>query len=117
MSSSNANNTLLETIDAAAGLTIEVWSLDFAHAVNGHPEVTLDKIRKTLNRPSKVIQSNSSTNVCLFYSIEFKVSETEYLYFCVVVGVKKSGRGRVITAYNTDYIKTGILLYEGESKK
>jgi hypothetical protein len=109
-------NTLLGKVSSVGGLAIEIWSEDLAHAISGHPEVTLDKVKETLKDPEKVIQSKSSGNACLFYSVEVKVSETESLFFCVVVGVKKSGVGRMITAYDADFMKSGKELYSKEVK-
>lgn len=105
-------NFLIEKISSVGGqLEIEIWSDDFQHAVEGHPEVTIEKVRGTLRDPSKVIQSKSSANACLFYSLAVNISETEILYFCVVVAVTGSGKGKLVTAYDADFIKTGIELY------
>jgi len=104
-------NVLIEKVGAVGGLEVEIWTEDFQHAVEGHPEVRLDKVRGALKYPSKVIQSKSSSNTCLFYSIEIKIHKTESLYFCVVVAVTSSGKGKMVTAYDADFIKTGIELY------
>lgn len=117
MSSGEDSNTLLEIVSSVGGLKIEIWSEDFEHAVSGHPEVTLKKVKDALKDPSRVVQSKSSANTCLFYSVEIKVTESESLYFCVVVGVKTSGAGKLITAYDTDYIKTGKTLFLKGDKK
>jgi hypothetical protein len=79
--------------------------------MSGHPEVTLGKVKETLKDPEKVIQSKSSGSSCLFYSVEIKIRDSESLFFCVVVGVMKSGVGRMITAYDTDFMKSGKELY------
>lgn len=104
-------NTLIEKVSTVGGLEIEIWTDDLQHAIDGHPEVTIDKVRGTLKDPAKVIQSKSSTNACLFYSVEIKVSKTESLFFCVVVAVRGSGRGKMVTAYDADFMKTGTELY------
>ncbi|MFP5492895.1 MAG: hypothetical protein ACLGG0_15440, partial [Bacteriovoracia bacterium] len=39
---------LIETVKSKGGLEIEVWDIDFQHALLGHPEVTLERIRATL---------------------------------------------------------------------
>lgn len=110
-------NTLLETVSSLNGkLQIEIWSEDLDHAINGHPEVTIDKVRETLKDPSKVIQSKSDNSRCLFYSVEIKVSDTESIFFCVVVGVKGPGKGKMITAYDADFMKTGKQLFSKEVK-
>ncbi|WP_374001727.1 hypothetical protein [Bdellovibrio bacteriovorus] len=105
-------NTLIEKVSSMEGqIEIEIWSDDLQHAIVGHPEVTIEKVKEALKDPSKVIQSKSSANVCLFYSVEIKISETEDLYFCVVVAVTGSGKGKLVTAYDADFMKTGTELY------
>ncbi len=104
-------NSLIKKVCSMGGLVIEIWTEDFQHAIDGHPEVTLDKVIKALKDPFKVIQSNSSGIVCLFYSVEITIHETENLFFCVVVSTVKSGKGKMITAYNADFIKTGKNLF------
>ena len=104
-------NSLIGRVRTVGGLDIEIWKEDLQHAINGHPEVTIEKVNGTLNDPSKVIQSKNSVNACLFYSVEVSISELESLYFCVVVAVTGSGKGKMVTAYDTDFIKTGNVLF------
>jgi hypothetical protein len=105
-------NALIEKISTMVGqLEIKIWSEDLEHAINGHPEASIDKIKETLKSPSKVIQSKSSGNTCLFYSIENKISDIESLFFCVVVAVIANRNGKMITAYDADFMKTGKVLY------
>lgn len=78
--------------------------------------MTLDKVRETLKDPARVIQSRNSKNACLFYSIAIKGGDTESIYFCVVVGVTDSGIGKLITAYDADFMKTGKELYSKGEK-
>jgi hypothetical protein len=113
-----ANNPLavslalpLAVVKAIGGLEIEICAEDLQHAVEGHPEVTLEKVKCTLEDPFQVVQSKSSMNACLFYSIEFEITENERLFFCVVVAVTDAGRGKMITAYDADFIKTGTVLF------
>lgn len=54
MKSQNDDNTLIEIIEAEAGLEIQIWTSDFQHALEGHPEVTLDRIRHALKNPIKI---------------------------------------------------------------
>lgn len=105
-------NALIEKVSSMGGqLEIEIWSEDLQHAIDGHPEVTIDKVKETLKDPSKVIQSKSSANACLFYSVEIKISEAESLYFCVVVAVTGVRKGKMVTAYDADFMKIGNELY------
>ena len=108
---------LIETIDTEHGLKIEIWDVDFQHALDGHPEVSIERIRGALKAPLKVIKSKWSNRACLFYSLELDNHPTfGKVYFCVVVGVDGSGKGKMETAYETTDIKSGEILYEQESK-
>ena len=105
-------NALIEKVRSMAGqLDIEVWADDLRHAIEGHPEVTIDRVKETLKDPSKVIQSKSSAGACLFYSVEVKIGDRESVYFCVVVAVIGAGQGKMITAYEADFMKTGKELF------
>jgi len=111
-----SENRLIVVVDSIGGLKIEIWSNDLEHAKTGHPEASLERVQGTLKDPSRIVQSKSSSNTCLFYSVEIKVSETESLFFCVVVGVSSPGKGRMITAYDADFMKTGKELYSKGGK-
>ena len=41
-------NTLIDKVSTIGDLAIEIWSDDLQHAIDGHPEVTLDKVKNTL---------------------------------------------------------------------
>lgn len=106
---------LIEEISTKQGLKIEIWDVDFQHALDGHPEVSIDRIKKSLEKPYKVVQSKKSNRVCLFYNLEIE-NDPKFgtIYFCVVVGVLSDGKGKLETAYETTYIKTGKVLFELE---
>ena len=104
-------DSLIGTLHSIGSLEIEIWSSDFAHAVSGHPEVDFAKVKATLEDPERVIRSKTSTNVCLFYSIEVRKENQDSIFFCVVVAVIKSGLGRLVTAYETDFLKAGKELF------
>lgn len=116
--SESEENGLVEEIDGAGGLRIQVWHEDFQHALEGHPEVTIERVRGALKAPFKVVESKHSKRACLFYSLEFRDEATdEARYFCVVVGVLGDGKGKMETAYETTYVKKGKVLFErGENK-
>ncbi len=115
--SQDDDNSLIETVEAEAGLKIQIWTSDFQHALEGHPEVTLEKVRTALKNPIKVIKSKKSHRVCLFYSLEVQDEQFGKIYFCVVVGVTGKGRGKMETAYETTYIKDGDVLLEKGGRK
>jgi hypothetical protein len=109
---------LIETVKTKNGLKIEIWDVDFQHALEGHPEVTLDRIKAALNDPLKVIQSKRSNRACLFYKLDIE-NHPDFgkIYFCVVVGVLGQGKGKMETAYETTYLKSGTVLYPKEDTK
>lgn len=108
---------LIEEIETEQGLKIQIWDVDFQHALDGHPEVTIERIRKSLKKPIKVVQSKRSNRACLFYTLEIENHpEFGMIYFCVVVGVIGDGKGKMETAYETTYIKKGNVLYESPKK-
>jgi hypothetical protein len=117
LKSQDDDNSLIETVEAEAGLEIQIWTSDFQHALEGHPEVTLEKVRTALKNPIKVIKSKKSNRVCLFYSLEVQDEHFGKIYFCVVVGVTGKGRGKMETAYETTYIKDGDVLLEKGGRK
>ena len=104
---------LIEEVETDQGLKIQIWDVDFQHALEGHPEVTIERIKKSLKNPIKVIQSKKSNRACLFYNLEIE-NDPEFgaIYFCVVVGVFGNGIGKMETAYETTYIKSGTVLFE-----
>ena len=94
------------------GLKIRLYEEDFQHALVNHPgEVTMDKIKRCIENPDKVIDSKNGNNGCLFY--EKKMGND---YFVVVVHVSGPGVGEVKTAYEATYIKSGKVLFDRESK-
>lgn len=117
MKSENDDNSLIEKVEAEAGLEIQIWTSDFQHALEGHPEVSLERVRNALKNPIKVVKSKKSNRVCLFYSLEIEDEQFGTIYFCVVVGVIKEGVGKMETAYETTYVKDGkVLLDKGDKK-
>ena len=111
------DNKLIDTVESAGGLKIEIWSSDFQHALDGHPEVTLSRIQDVLKSPMQVIQSKKSSNACLFYSAEIQDPKLGTIYFCAVVRVLGDGKGKLETAYEADYVKTGTILFPQRGKK
>ena len=99
---------LIEEIETEQGLKIQIWDVDFQHALEGHPEVTIERIKASLKSPIKVVQSKKSNRACLFYNLEIE-NDPDFgtIYFCVVVGVLGDGKGKMETAYETTLVKTG----------
>ncbi len=117
MSIKEEKATLIEEVQTKQGLKIEIWDVDFQHALDGHPEVTIERIRNSLIDPIKVVKSKKSNRVCLFYNLEIE-NDPEFgtIYFCVVIGVLSDGIGKMETAYETTFVKSGDVLFEKEKK-
>ncbi|MFV1950626.1 MAG: hypothetical protein ACC630_01520 [Nitrospinota bacterium] len=86
----------------------------FQHIESDHPEMfgQIDKIRETLSNADKIIRSKTDSNVELFYHHYNETPVTEK-YLCVVVKVLVNDLF-IITAYFTDTIKRGEILWEGK---
>jgi hypothetical protein len=118
LKSKNSRRVLLLEIKSIQGLSIEIWDIDFDHALEGHPEVTLDRIIDTLKDPMLVIKSKKSNLSCLFYKLEMSDHPVfGKIYFCVVVMALGKGRGKMETAYETTFIKTGEVIFSRNNDK
>lgn len=83
-----------------------------AHLEIDHPEMReqIDKIEQTLYAPLKVIRSRTDSEVELFYR-HFLTTPVTSKFLCVVIKVLSDDHF-IITAYFTDTIKQGELLWE-----
>ena len=82
------------------------------HIETDHPEMAgqIDKIQETSLNPDVIVRSRTDSNVELFYRHYHATPVTEK-YLCVVVKVL-SNDIFVITAYFTDKIKRGKVLWK-----
>ena len=82
------------------------------HSENSHPEMVnqLEKIKEALLIPEYVIESKTDTNVELLYK-HYALTPVKAKYLCITVKYKDSDNF-IITAYFTDTIKKGNLLWE-----
>lgn len=69
----------------------------------------LDKIKETLAQPENVVKSNADDFVELFYRKYDKTPVTQK-YMCTVVKILNTD-AFIITAYFTDSIKSGELIW------
>jgi len=69
-----------------------------------------DKIKNTLKRPFIIIRLKTDNDVVLFYKKYFRTPVTEK-YLCVVIKLRIDD-SFIITAYFTDTIKKGEILWE-----
>lgn len=118
MDISDEEAKLIEEVETEQGLKIQIWDVDFQHALEGHPEVTIERIKASLKKPIKVVQSKKSNSACLFYNLEIE-NDPDFgmIYFCVVVRVLGDGKGKMETAYETTVVKTGRVLFPKETSR
>jgi hypothetical protein len=81
------------------------------HIKSDHPEMSgqIDKIQDTLLNPDMIVRSKTDSEVELFYR-HYDVTPVTEKYLCVVVKVL-TGRSFILTAYFTDRIKRGQVLW------
>lgn len=86
------------------------------HIEEDHPEMhaQVDKIQETLSAPDTIIRSKTNPEVELFYR-HYSTSPVSEKYLCIVVKVSVHDLF-IITAYFTDTIKKGEVLYGKENK-
>jgi hypothetical protein len=96
------------------GRGIRLTSERQLHIENDHPEMgsQIDKIKETLSQPERIIRSKTDPEVELFYRHYDETPITEK-YLCVVVKTPINDRF-IITAYFTDTIKRGEMLWQKE---
>lgn len=82
------------------------------HLESTHPEMKgqIGRIEQTLASPDKVVRSKTDPLVELFYKFYRSTPVTEK-YLCVVVKSLESDHF-IVTAYFTDSIKQGEILWE-----
>ena len=82
------------------------------HIEVDHPEMSgqVDKIQDTLASPDVIVKSRTDPDVELFYQ-HYDTTPVTEKYLCVVVKVLASDLF-IITAYFTDTIKKGIILWK-----
>ena len=81
--------------------------------VSEHPEMKeqKDKLAETLLEPDVIIQSQSDRAIRLFHRL-YKGTIVGDKYLCVVVKYPQVGNAFIITAYLTDKIKRGGILWK-----
>ena len=82
------------------------------HIEADHPEMfgQIDKIQETLSNPDIIVRSRTDPEVELFYRY-YDITPVTEKYLCVLVKVLV-GDLFIITAYFTDTIKSGEMLWE-----
>jgi hypothetical protein len=82
------------------------------HIETDHPEMSgqINKIQETVSNPDKIVRSRTDPDVELFYR-HYDATPVTEKYLCVVVKVLVDDIF-IITAYFTDKIKKGEILWE-----
>ncbi len=82
------------------------------HIETAHPEMLgqIEKIQETLSNSDIIVRSKTDPEVELFYR-RYKITPVTEKYLCVVVKALVSNPF-IITAYFTDTIKKGGVLWE-----
>ena len=82
------------------------------HIETDHPEMSgqINKIQNTLKNPDVIVRSKTDPDVELFYQ-HYNTTPVTEKYLCVVVKVLGSDLF-IITAYFTDTIRKGIILWK-----
>lgn len=93
------------------GNAIRLTDERLAH-IKEHPEMAVhtDKINETLSYPDRVIKSHSDNEVRLYYR-QYEGLSIGDKYLCIVVKFKTED-AFVITAYFTDSVKKGDVLWK-----
>ena len=83
-----------------------------AHIAASHPEMKdqITKIEETLKLPDEVVESNTDSNVELYYRKYDKTLIGEK-YLCVLLKVRENDVF-MLTAYFTDTIKKGLTIWK-----
>jgi hypothetical protein len=89
------------------GFTVHTTESYWQRLLIKHPDIANyeNEIQQTINEPDVIYQSQRDINVLLFYRI---LKAKRWL---VAVARRLNGEGYLITAYQTDAIKTGEKLW------
>jgi hypothetical protein len=82
------------------------------HIETDHPEMSGEarKIQETLLNPDIIVKSRTDSDIELFYR-HYDITPVSEKYLCVVVKILV-GNMFIVTAYFTDTIKRGEVLWE-----
>ena len=96
-----------------SGLSIRLTNERLTH-IQEHPEMAgMEKaIEETLARPEKVFESLSDPDARLYYRF-YLGTRVGDKYLCVIVKLA-GGKAFVVTAYLTDRVKRGVLIWPKE---
>jgi len=81
------------------------------HIQNDHPEMAdqIERVGETLQNPDTIVRSKTDNDVELFYKL-YPSTPVSSKYMCVVLKTKNN-KILIITAYFTDTVKKGEVLW------
>ena len=102
----------MELTEGIYGRKVRVSDERLAHIADNHPEMKdqIPKIEETLRLPDEVVESNTDSNVELYYRKYDKTLVGEK-YLCVILKVRENDVF-MLTAYFTDTIKRGLTVWK-----
>jgi hypothetical protein len=94
------------------GRSIRLSEERLGHIGSDHPEMVsqFERISETLAEPDRIIRSQTDASVELFYK-HYTSTPISTKFLCIVVKLIKDDNF-IITAYYTDSVKRGELLWE-----
>lgn len=94
-------------IETPLSFTVRITDAYWQKIITKHPDIAAieDLVQQTLQSPDEVRQSSRDEGILLFYCLR----KTQR--WVVVVARRLNGDGFLITAYQTDAIKEGIMLW------
>jgi len=97
------------------GRSVRLTAERLEHLESDHPEMRgqLAKIEQTLREPERVIQSRSDPAVRLYYRL-YAATPVTRKHLCVVVKSSSQEDAFVVTAYFTNTLKQGDVLWATE---
>ncbi len=97
---------LLFEVQTPLGWTVRTTASYWELIERKHPEVIglIDEIKNCLSAPATIYQSTQDDEVFLFYRVWNQ-------YHCCAVAKRLNGEGFLITAYITDKIKEGEVIW------
>jgi hypothetical protein len=94
------------------GRSVRLTDERLEHIEGDHPEMAnqLSRIMETLSEPEKIVRSRTDPEVELFYRF-YELTSVTSKFLCVVVKVLPY-HNFIITAYYTDRVKRGDVLWK-----
>lgn len=94
-------------IETPLGFTVRTTDTYWKKIITKHPDIAdiEDLVHQTLQSPDEVRKSSRDEGILLFY----RLRKTQR--WVVVVARRLNGDGFLITAYQTDAIKEGVMLW------